>query len=46
VTTEAIDLHNSNIEIFAVGIGSDISITEFKAIASRVIVTVTGAGIQ
>ena len=34
VTTESIDLHNSNIEIFAVGIGSDTSITELKAIAS------------
>jgi collagen type VI alpha len=34
VTTESINLHNSNIEIFAVGIGSDISITELKAIAS------------
>jgi hypothetical protein len=34
VTTESIDLHNSNIEIFAVGIRSDTSITELKAIAS------------
>lgn len=34
VTTESIALHSSNIEIFAVGIGSDTSITELNAIAS------------